>query len=199
MRALKTFICEHCRIEFKAAQKTRRFCSNACCVLWKKERNAYPGCFKKGSVSWNKGRKGTHFSPETEFKKGSVPANKCVVGTTKIRTRRRDGQSHAWIKVAEPNKWKQRHRLVWEEMHGSLPKGFVIHRLDGDSLNDEITNLVAMSRADHMMLHMPEFAVKLRAAQSRGAKARWDKYRADKKEERESQYDTYYWQTEGAI
>ena len=31
--------------------------------------------FKKGSEPWNKGLKGTHFSPETEFKKGDIPWN----------------------------------------------------------------------------------------------------------------------------
>ena len=32
--------------------------------------------FKKGMVSWNKGMKGLHLSPSTEFKTGQVPHNK---------------------------------------------------------------------------------------------------------------------------
>jgi len=32
--------------------------------------------FKKGMVSWNKGMKGIHLSPGTEFKPGQVPHNK---------------------------------------------------------------------------------------------------------------------------
>jgi len=184
--------CEQCGKIFErklSGRKLPRFCSNACCALWRKENKITAGCFKKGHVSWNKGRKGIHMSPETEFKPGCVPANKCVVGTVKIRTRKRDGQQHAWIKIAEPNVWEQRHRLVWEEKHGPLPKGFVIHRHDGDSLNDDIKNLLAMSRADHLMLHLPEFEEKLRAAQSKAQKARWKEYR-------ESKFDTYYWQPE---
>jgi hypothetical protein len=32
--------------------------------------------FKKGMTSWNKGMKGLHLSPNTEFKTGQVPHNK---------------------------------------------------------------------------------------------------------------------------
>jgi hypothetical protein len=32
--------------------------------------------FKKGMTSWNKGMKGIHLSPSTEFKTGQVPHNK---------------------------------------------------------------------------------------------------------------------------
>jgi hypothetical protein len=32
--------------------------------------------FKKGMTSWNKGMKGIHLSPSTEFKAGQVPHNK---------------------------------------------------------------------------------------------------------------------------
>lgn len=32
--------------------------------------------FKKGMISWNKGMKGIHLSPATEFKAGQVPHNK---------------------------------------------------------------------------------------------------------------------------
>lgn len=32
--------------------------------------------FKKGMVSWNKGMKGIHLSPSTEFKPGQTPHNK---------------------------------------------------------------------------------------------------------------------------
>ena len=32
--------------------------------------------FKKGMTSWNKGMKGLHLSPDTEFKPGQVPHNK---------------------------------------------------------------------------------------------------------------------------
>lgn len=38
--------------------------------------------FKKGRIAWNKGLKGVHFSPATEFKKGRTAPNK--IGTIKI-------------------------------------------------------------------------------------------------------------------
>lgn len=143
--------------------------------------------FSPGHIPWNKGMKGIHLSPGSEFKKGRIPTNKLPVGTVTLRKRNRDGRTHAWAKVAEPNVWMQRHRLVWEEHNGPLAKGLVIHRLDGDSLNDDINNLVAMSRAEHIMIHRPEFEEKRIASASKAALKRW-------KEHRESQYDTYYWQ-----
>ena len=41
--------------------------------------------FKKGHIPWNKGMKGIHTSPETEFKKGERPPTWCPVGTIRKR------------------------------------------------------------------------------------------------------------------
>jgi len=52
-------------------------CSEATIIFWMK-RYDIPrrhGRFKKGHKSWNKGLKGIHLSPKTEFKEGNVPWN----------------------------------------------------------------------------------------------------------------------------
>lgn len=47
----------------------------------------------------------------------------------------------------------RRPRAIYEEHHGSIPKGYVIRHLDGDHHNDSIDNLVAISRAENMKLN----------------------------------------------
>jgi hypothetical protein len=45
-------------------------------------------------------------------------------------------------------------RLLMEEYLGrSLTKDEVVHHIDGDPFNDEISNLTIMSRANHFSLH----------------------------------------------
>lgn len=45
------------------------------------------------------------------------------------------------------------HRLEWERHHGSIPKGYIIHHVDGDKMNWNIDNLVMLSRSDHIKEH----------------------------------------------
>ena len=71
------------------------------------------GRFEKGQQSHNKGKK---VSPEqyekmkaTMFKKGDKPANIKPVGSE-----REDIDGYIKIKIAEPNKWQHKHRVIWE-------------------------------------------------------------------------------------
>lgn len=184
---IPSWVCEQCGIIFvrkKGSKGLPRFCGNACNVLWRKANNITAGCFKKGQVPWNKNMRGMHFSPATEFKPGHVPATILPVGSMTIRTRKRDGNQRAWIKIAEPNIWEPRVRINWEYHNGPIPKGHVVHRKDGDSLNDDIGNLELLSRAEHLELHRPEFDHEKRRRNMSLAH----------KERRESQYDSYYWE-----
>ena len=45
------------------------------------------------------------------------------------------------------------HRAVWTYYYGALPDGYVIHHIDGDKSNNDISNLTIMPSADHMRLH----------------------------------------------
>ncbi len=46
------------------------------------------------------------------------------------------------------------HRLVYEKHYGPIPKGFVVHHIDGDKSNFDISNLVLLSNSNHHSLHM---------------------------------------------
>jgi hypothetical protein len=110
-----------------------------------------------GQPAWNKGLKGIHLSPKTEFKPGITPATKAPVGSIKIRTRKWDGKQRAWVKVAEPNVWRLRAVVAWEHQHGPVPRGLLIHHKDRNTLNDDLDNLSAISRAEHLKEHRSEF------------------------------------------
>ena len=53
----------------------------------------------------------------------------------------------------EGNRGKQLHRLIYEDYHGKIPKGMQIHHIDGDTKNNDISNLMAVSIAEHNKIH----------------------------------------------
>jgi hypothetical protein len=114
-----------------------------------KRREPNDGSFKKGHVTWNKGLKGIHLSPETEFKKGQftgsehpswkggeqINANDCV------------------YVYAGANKRIRRPRKVYQDAHGEIPKGWILYHIDKDMHNDDLDNLIAIPRAILVMLN----------------------------------------------
>ena len=108
--------------------------------------------FKKGHIPWNKGIKGIHLSPVTEFKKGQKSLRWVLVGTKTIR-KDKHGVKRRWIKIAEPNKWEEYARFVWKKHFKKIFKEDVIHHLDGNRLNDKIDNLIALPRKIHPKIH----------------------------------------------
>lgn len=106
--------------------------------------------FTKGQESWNKGKKGVVFpgSEKGWFKAGNIPLNHRPVGSERIDT---DG--YVMVKVAEPNKWKLKHRLVYEQYYGEIPCGVAIIFLDGNKLNLDINNLKAIKRSTLAVLN----------------------------------------------
>jgi hypothetical protein len=88
------------------------------------------------------------------FAPGFPAENHLPVGTVRIRTRhKRGGVKRAWVKVAEPNKWKLRAQVVWEAQHGPMPRGTVVHHKDENTLNDAIDNLELLTKAAHLDEH----------------------------------------------
>lgn len=115
-------------------------------------RNGINAQFSKGNVPFNKGMKGINFGGEngkkTQFKKGSKPSNYRPVGSERISV---DG--YVEIKVADPNKWQLKHRVVWEREYGSVPKGYVVLFGDGNRCNFDSNNLILVSRKQLAILN----------------------------------------------
>lgn len=121
------------------------------------------GMFKKGCAPPNKGKKWSEYmskemqenSRKTTFKKGNIPPNHRQVGSERIT---RDG--YIEIKIQEPNVFKFKHRVIWEEHNGTIPKGHNIQFRDKNPLNCTIENLYMISRSkqinENTIMRYPE-------------------------------------------
>lgn len=114
-------------------------------------RSGLTGRFKKGHQTWNKNKKKTwKGGEETQFKKGHTPKNHRPIGSERVDSK--DG--YLLVKIAEPNKWKAKHRVIWEEANGSsLPKGHAIMFADGNICNFDLDNLILVSRRELLVLN----------------------------------------------
>lgn len=107
--------------------------------------------FRNGQEPPNKGKRQEEFmSPEsiertkaTRFKKGHVPHNAKPVGYERI-----DEDGYVWLKVGGCRRMVQKHRHIWEQANGPIPKGYNISFKDGDRTNCELQNLVLVSRKE---------------------------------------------------
>ena len=54
------------------------------------------------------------------------------------------------------SKNRQLHRVIWEEHHGPIPDGHLIHHVDGDPGNNAVSNLQKLkTNKEHMARHFP--------------------------------------------
>lgn len=100
------------------------------------------GRFEKNRIPYNKDMKGLRHSPATEFKPGNKPHNTLPVGQERLRS---DG--YIWVKIAEPNKWREKHVLLWEYIHGPVPPKHVVIFIDQNPANIAPDNLKLVKRS----------------------------------------------------
>ena len=112
------------------------------------------GClYKKGSIPWNKGKKGYMGANKTSFKKGHKPKNWRPIGSERV-----DAEGYTLIKVSNEGckhkMWALKHRIVWEQHHKKkIPRGSVIIFADGDKSNLNIENLICVTRNELKVLN----------------------------------------------
>lgn len=125
------------------SEQAHAFCKNRHIPTGRK------GYFKKGHPSWNKGKhpETRGRMAETQFKPGNIPHNYKPVGSERITC---DG--YVEVKIADPNKWRLKHRVVWEEHNGPVPRGYSIIFKDGDRTNCTIDNLIMLTRDEHALM-----------------------------------------------
>lgn len=110
---------------------------------------ALAGRYQKGCKPWTAGKKLSeeHNAKLTgKFKKGNIPYNTKEDGSYS----RIDGVLH--IKLGYKN-WKSIARIKWEELHGPIPAGMLLFRLDGNKANDDISNLCIIRRQELVILN----------------------------------------------
>lgn len=69
----------------------------------------------------------------------------------KFRKDRKTGYYLSTKKIG--NSRPRLHRYIWEKYNGNVPKGYEIHHIDSDKDNNEIENLIAMSKKEHLTYH----------------------------------------------
>ena len=132
-------------------------------------RNGRDTRFRKGQEPANKGRtweeymsaEGQERSRATCFRKGDVHDR--PDGWLKpVGYERTDKDGYTWVKVRDsrtdglqaqvPGRFNEnyrlKHRVVWEQCNGPIPKGTVIAFADRDRTNFDPANLVAVERSD---------------------------------------------------
>lgn len=123
----------------------------ALCVRkgWKTGRS---GRFTKGQISHNAGKKGLRYagSEKAWFKKGQIPHTWRGPGHESIDNK--DG--YVWLIVAETNPYTGaatrrvlKHKWLWEQANGPVPKGHVLKCLDGDKTNCDPSNWECIPQA----------------------------------------------------
>lgn len=114
------------------------------------------GRFTKGCFAFNKGmswndymsEEGQKKSRQTSFKKGNIPHQYEEVGTEVV-----DSDGYHKVKVADPNVWVFKHRMIWEQTHGPIEDNHVIIFLDGNKSNCVINNLASISRSELLIMN----------------------------------------------
>ncbi len=113
--------------------------------------------FDKGHVPFNKGKSQEEYCSKeaierirkTQYKKGNIPHNSHELGE---ECQRSDGYIYKKVTdTGEPSKMMRlKHRQVWEQHHGPIPKGYNVQFRDGDRTNCDIDNLYLISRKDQL-------------------------------------------------
>lgn len=93
-------------------------------------------------------KEGQEQSRKTQFKKDNIPWATRPVGSERI-----DLDGYVYIKVAEPNKWELKHRVLWEKENGSIPKGYNLIFADGNKLNLDLDNLILVSNSELLIMN----------------------------------------------
>ena len=66
----------------------------------------------------------------------------------------RGGEASVYYRTnQQPHRGALLHRLIWEDAHGPIPEGYVVHHRDGNSLNNALDNLELLARGDHIGHH----------------------------------------------
>lgn len=119
---------------------------------WKTGRT---GCFAKGTVPPNKGKKcppgtgGRHPNARrTQFKKGNEPHNTNFLGHERVS---KDGYVEISIDETNPHtgferRYVLKHRWQWEQKHGPVPDGMCL-KCKGERINTDPSNWELIPRA----------------------------------------------------
>jgi len=156
------------------------------------ERQHEVGQFKPGHKPFNAGRKIEHFmsaegianSSRTRFQPGVERETSPTYrqpGFEMLRSPDKTGRRYWWIKPHDGRRMMPKHRYIWEQAHGPIPKGMNIQFKDGDTTNCVLDNLYLISRAAQLRKNWDNLPEERKAAcRAKGNEKRNKSIRADK-------------------
>ena len=77
---------------------------------------------------------------------------KLPVGSEYVNKKRGDIMIKVSLEGTSYQNWKRKHRVVWENANGKIPKDRKIIFLDGNKLNCELENLALVTKAESIRL-----------------------------------------------
>lgn len=120
--------------------------------------------FEKQCAGWNKGKKQSDYmsaemiakTAKTRFKKGQDPHNTVPIGSERIG---KDGYvevkvRHTKGEGSNNNNFEFKHRVIYEQNYGTIPKGMIVEFLDGNIRNFDPSNLVLLTRKENLLRNM---------------------------------------------
>ncbi|UNM96751.1 HNH endonuclease [Ignatzschineria rhizosphaerae] len=109
--------------------------------------------FPAGHIPVNKGSVGLTGANSGSFKKGNRPHNTLEVGAV---IKREDG--YLYIKVAEPNHWRPKHYLIWEESNPPVLADEAILFMDNNRENLSLDNLMKITKGELARMNKKGFS-----------------------------------------
>jgi hypothetical protein len=65
----------------------------------------------------------------------------------------RENKGYILVKVKEPNIWIEKHRLIYEKVHGSIPDGYRVMFADKNKKNFDIDNLILVTDEEKLIMN----------------------------------------------
>lgn len=147
------------------------------------------GQFRKGHKPFNAGRKqetymtaeGVARSSRTRFQPGVENTASPTLRPVGYECQRNEkGKIYIWIKP-EGRRMMPKHRWLWEQAYGPIPKGHNVQFKDGNTLNCVLDNLYLISRAAQVRKNWDNLPDERKAAcRAKGNEKRNKSIRADK-------------------
>jgi hypothetical protein len=64
-----------------------------------------------------------------------------------------ESDGYVVVKIRDGEKWKPKHVIIWEEVHGPVPKGHVIIFADKNKQNFSLDNLLMISKSELFVMN----------------------------------------------
>lgn len=147
----KAFVCQHCGKEFLVPQcqikcrPTIKFCSPECYHASTRKEKQVKKCLFCGD----------EFFVDSRHKEKKFCGLECAYAhkrtSNRMPTNGADGYKYVWFSDGSGEK---EHRYIMEQHLGrKLETDEVVHHIDGNRSNNNISNLVVMKRGEHSALH----------------------------------------------